>query len=60
MWALEGKGFLGKIKVGRRTCFGLPEGVEKAESGLEGVRELEQSYSKLDKSTTRRTQHQEE
>lgn len=38
VWALEQKRFLGKIKVGRRTYFGLPEDVDKAKSGLEGVR----------------------
>lgn len=36
IWALEQKkGFLGKIKVGRKTYFGLPEVIEKAKSELE-------------------------
>lgn len=41
VWTLEQKGFLGKIKVGRKTYFGLPEDVEKAKSELEEIRKRE-------------------
>ena len=34
MWALEQKNYLGKIKVGRKTYFGLPEGIRKLNAGL--------------------------
>ncbi len=34
VWSLEQKGFLAKIKVGRKTYFGLPEDVNKFKSAL--------------------------
>ena len=34
MWALEQKRFLAKRKVGRKTYFGLPEDIQKLDSGL--------------------------
>ena len=33
-WALEQKKFLEKIKVGRKTYFGLPEDIKKLEASI--------------------------
>ena len=34
MWALEQKSFLSKIKVGRKTYFGLPADIEKLKASI--------------------------
>jgi hypothetical protein len=42
-WALEKKGFLNKLKVGRKTHFGLPEDIKKLHSALIPAREKPKS-----------------
>jgi hypothetical protein len=38
VWALENKGMLSSIKVGRKTYFGLPNEIQKVKSEIEAIK----------------------